>query len=79
MTVRVENVLKPGTMPSKETARLAATAAHFADAMHHEEEPVLIGRRATALRKPRFSAENTVPMLAGLATLYVEALSNIGI
>ena len=75
----LDKALKLGKIPNEEAARLAATASHFAEAVHGEEE---VGVRSTArdrLLEAAAAVETKAPMIAGLARRVMDALSNVGI
>ncbi len=75
----LDKALKLGKIPNEEAARLAATASHFANAVHREDEASVLKAARERLEEAAVAAENTAPMVTGLARRFMDALSNIGI
>jgi hypothetical protein len=75
----LDKALKLGKIPNEQAVRLAATASHFAEAVHSEEEAGVLKAARARLEEAAVAAENNAPMVAGLARRFMDALSNIGI
>jgi hypothetical protein len=75
----LDKALQLGTIPNDEAARLAASASHFAEAVHHDEKASVLRAARERFENAVVAAENFAPMVAGLARRFMDALSNIGI
>jgi hypothetical protein len=73
------NALTPAPQAGAETAHLAASAAHLANAIRQRDNETLLARARDRLQETAARAETTAPLVAGLVRRIVEALANLGV
>jgi hypothetical protein len=71
--------LQASTTPPAEVARLAASAAHLAEALHHQRDQGFLGKARDRLGAAVLQAEAKAPVAAGVARRLLDVLANIGI
>jgi 2-methylcitrate dehydratase PrpD len=71
--------LQASNTPPAEVARLAASAAHLAEALHHQRDQGFLGKARDRLGAAVLQAEAKAPVPAGLARRLLDVLANIGI
>ena len=71
--------LQASNAPPAEVARLAASAAHLAEALHHQRDQGLLGKARDRLGAAVIQAQAEAPVAAGLARRLLDVLANIGI
>jgi hypothetical protein len=75
----LDNILKQDNIPNEDAVQLAATAAHFAEAVRRGEKPGVLKAARDQLEKAAIATETKAPLIAGLATRIVEVLADFGI
>jgi hypothetical protein len=73
------NTLQNTALPAEETARLAESAAHLAQALHQRHEPTMLQQARDRLQQAVARAEVEAPVATGIARRLLDALANIGI
>jgi hypothetical protein len=73
------NALTPAPQAGAETGRLAASAAHLAEAIRQRDNETLLARARDRLQETAARAETNAPLVAGLLRRIVEALANLGV
>ena len=76
---KLGTTLQASNAPPAEVARLAASAAHLAEALHHQRDQGLLGKARDRLGAAVMQAEAEAPVAAGLARRLLDVLANIGI
>jgi hypothetical protein len=66
-------------VPPAEVTRLAESAAHLADSLHHQHDRGLLEKARDQFRGAIIDAEVHAPIAVGLARGLIDALANIGI
>ena len=61
----LDKALKLGKISNEEAARVAATASHFAEAVHREEEAGVLKAARDRLSQAAIAAENSTVILVG--------------
>jgi hypothetical protein len=75
----LDNAFNLGKIANDEAVRLAASASHFAAAIHRGEPPSVLEATRARLEKAAIAAESSAPLVAGLARRFIDALANVGI
>ncbi len=75
----LDNAFNLGKIANEEAVRLAASASHFAAAIHRGEPASVLEATRARLEKAAIAAESSAPLVAGLARRFIDALSNVGI
>jgi hypothetical protein len=71
--------LQASNAPPAGVAQLAASAAHLAEALHHQQDQGLLAKARDRLGVAVLQAEAHAPLAAGVARRLLDALANIGI
>lgn len=66
-------------LPPDEAARLAGTAAHLADALHHQHGPEKVGQARSLMEEAALAVESRAPATTDLVRRFLDALAGIGI
>lgn len=72
-------LLAPATIPPQETAHLADSVAHLAEALHKQHDAGILALARDRLEKAAIQAEMHAPMATGLTRRLLDALANMGI
>jgi hypothetical protein len=62
-----------------EVARLAESAAHLAESLHHQHDQGFLGNARDRLNAALIQAEVKAPLAAGVARRLLDAIANLGI
>jgi hypothetical protein len=62
-----------------EVARLAESAAHLAESLHHQRDQGFLGNARDRLNSALIKAEVKAPVAAGVARRLLDAIANLGI
>ncbi len=71
--------LTASNAPPAELARLAESAAHLAEALHHQHDQGFLGNARDRLNSALIQAESKAPLAAGVARRLLDAIANLGI
>jgi hypothetical protein len=71
--------LATAPLPAEQSAQLAQTAIHLADAVHRQHTQGVLSAARERLDQAAVGVEARAPFVAGVARRLLEALSNLGI
>lgn len=75
----LSKTLHSAPLPPEETARLAETATHLAQALQERQESTLLSQATRSLEEAVYRFEARAPLLAGVTRRLLDALANLGI